>query len=68
MEFGATHTETESLIGRGSLGDDRQILHEKDDHPRMRRGWCALFAAPWGELGRYRRYLAGNSENWLPTK
>ncbi|MHA6911266.1 UvrD-helicase domain-containing protein [Ralstonia pseudosolanacearum] len=29
---------------------------------RMRRGWCALFAAPWEELGRYRRYLAGNSE------
>lgn len=29
---------------------------------RMRRGWCALFAAPWAEVGRYRRYLAGNSE------
>jgi DNA helicase-2/ATP-dependent DNA helicase PcrA len=29
---------------------------------RIRRGWCALFAAPWSELGRYRRYLAGNSE------
>lgn len=29
---------------------------------RMRRGWCALFAAPWEELGRYRRYLGGNSE------
>jgi DNA helicase-2/ATP-dependent DNA helicase PcrA len=29
---------------------------------RMRRGWCALFAAPWEELGRYRRYLTGNSE------
>ncbi len=29
---------------------------------RMRRGWCALFAAPWEEVGRYRRYLAGNSE------
>lgn len=29
---------------------------------RMRRGWCALFATPWEELGRYRRYLAGNSE------
>jgi len=29
---------------------------------RMRRGWCALFAAPWAELGKYRRYLAGNSE------
>jgi len=29
---------------------------------RMRRGWCALFAAPWQELGRYRRYLAGHSE------
>ncbi|MCA8073447.1 UvrD-helicase domain-containing protein [Burkholderia vietnamiensis] len=28
---------------------------------RMRRGWCALFAAPWEELGRYRRYLAGDS-------
>lgn len=29
---------------------------------RMRRGWCALFAAPWRELARYRRYLAGQSE------
>lgn len=29
---------------------------------RIRRGWCALFAAPWQELGRYRRYLAGDSE------
>lgn len=32
------------------------------DEARQRRGWCALFAAPWSELGRYRRYLAGNSE------
>ncbi|MDM0029849.1 UvrD-helicase domain-containing protein [Variovorax saccharolyticus] len=29
---------------------------------RRRRGWCALFKAPWAELERYRRYLAGNSE------
>lgn len=29
---------------------------------RMRRGWCALFEAPWAEVGRYRRYLAGNSD------
>jgi DNA helicase-2/ATP-dependent DNA helicase PcrA len=29
---------------------------------RMRRGWCALFATPWMELARYRRYLAGQSE------
>ena len=29
---------------------------------RIRRGWCALFAAPWRELERYRRYLAGESE------
>lgn len=28
----------------------------------MRRGWCALFASPWRELGRYRRYLEGESE------
>lgn len=32
------------------------------DDARRRRGWCALFAAPWAELERYRRYLAGNSE------
>lgn len=31
-------------------------------HTRVRRGWCALFAAPWTELERYRRYLAGGSE------
>jgi DNA helicase-2/ATP-dependent DNA helicase PcrA len=29
---------------------------------RIRRGWCALFAAPWRELAKYRRYLAGGSE------
>lgn len=29
---------------------------------RMRRGWCALFAAPWNELEKYRAYLTGNSE------
>lgn len=32
------------------------------DDARLRRGWCALFAAPWSELERYRCYLAGNSE------
>ena len=32
------------------------------DDSRRRRGWCALFDAPWVELERYRRYLAGNSE------
>ncbi|MCA8283375.1 UvrD-helicase domain-containing protein [Burkholderia cepacia] len=32
------------------------------DDARRRRGWCALFRAPWAELERYRRYLAGNSE------
>lgn len=29
---------------------------------RIRRGWCALFASPWQELGKYKRYLAGGSE------
>lgn len=32
------------------------------DDARRRRGWCMLFQAPWAELERYRRYLAGNSE------
>ncbi|MCB1601896.1 MAG: Fis family transcriptional regulator, partial [Xanthomonadales bacterium] len=32
------------------------------DDARRRRGWCALFKAPWAELERYRCYLAGNSE------
>lgn len=32
------------------------------DEARQRRGWCALFKAPWAELERYRRYLAGSSE------
>lgn len=32
------------------------------DDARRRRGWCALFKAPWAELERYRRYLAGNTE------
>ena len=31
------------------------------DDARRRRGWCALFKAPWAELERYRRYLAGSS-------
>lgn len=32
------------------------------DEARRRRGWCALFKAPWAELERYRRYLTGNTE------
>lgn len=32
------------------------------DDARQRRGWCALFRAPWAELERYRHYLAGSSE------
>lgn len=28
---------------------------------RIRRGWCALFASPWQELRKYRRYLEGGS-------
>jgi DNA helicase-2/ATP-dependent DNA helicase PcrA len=32
------------------------------DEARQRRGWCALFTAPWSEIELYRRYLAGNSE------
>jgi len=32
------------------------------DDAQRRRGWCALFKAPWAELERYRCYLAGNSE------
>lgn len=32
------------------------------DDARRRRGWCALFKAPWAELERYGRYLAGNSK------
>lgn len=34
---------------------------EESKHARMRRGWCALFAAPWNQLKRYRTYLEGNS-------
>lgn len=29
---------------------------------RVRRGWCALFDAPWAELSLYRRYLTGDTE------
>lgn len=29
---------------------------------RIRRGWCALFEAPWEELARYRSYLAGETD------
>lgn len=34
---------------------------EESKQARMSRGWCALFAAPWNQLKRYRTYLAGNS-------
>lgn len=34
---------------------------EESKQARMRRGWCALFAAPWDQLKRYRTYLAGDS-------
>jgi DNA helicase-2/ATP-dependent DNA helicase PcrA len=34
---------------------------EESKQDRTRRGWCALFAAPWKQLQKYRTYLAGNS-------
>lgn len=34
---------------------------EESKQDRMRRGWCALFSAPWSQLKRYCTYLAGNS-------
>ncbi|MNG80962.1 RecBCD enzyme subunit RecB [compost metagenome] len=34
---------------------------EESKNDRMRRGWYALFASPWSQLQKYRRYLAGNS-------
>lgn len=34
---------------------------EESKQARMRRGWCALFAAPWKQLRLYRTYIAGNS-------
>ncbi|MBV7538461.1 AAA family ATPase [Duganella sp. sic0402] len=34
---------------------------EESKTDRMRRGWCALFAAPWSQLQKYRTYLAGDS-------
>jgi len=34
---------------------------DESKQDRMRRGWCALFASPWYQLGKYRAYLAGNS-------
>lgn len=34
---------------------------EESKQARVRRGWCALFAAPWSQLRLYRTYLAGNS-------
>ncbi len=40
IEFGVTNAETESLTGHGSPGDERQILHEKDDYPRTQ--WRAV--------------------------
>ena len=35
---------------------------DESKQSRMRRGWCALFAAPWNQLKRYRNYLAGLSD------
>ncbi|MGY3067813.1 DNA helicase-2/ATP-dependent DNA helicase PcrA [Pantoea agglomerans] len=35
---------------------------DESKQTRMRRGWCALFAAPWKQLKCYRNYLAGISE------
>lgn len=34
---------------------------EESKQDRMRRGWCKLFAAPWNQLQKYRKYLEGNS-------
>lgn len=35
---------------------------DESKQTRMRRGWCALFAAPWKQLKCYQNYLAGISE------
>ncbi|EEP91777.1 hypothetical protein ykris0001_9000 [Yersinia kristensenii ATCC 33638] len=35
---------------------------DESKQTRRRRGWCALFAAPWKQLKCYRNYLAGISE------
>jgi hypothetical protein len=35
----ATGVETESLAGRGSPGDCRQILHGKDEYPKLHFVW-----------------------------
>jgi DNA helicase-2/ATP-dependent DNA helicase PcrA len=38
------------------------FLSKEPKEDRRRRGWCALFDAPWEEIERYRRYLSGESE------
>lgn len=35
---------------------------EESKQTRMRRGWCALFTAPWSQLKRYNGYLSGQSD------
>lgn len=35
---------------------------DESKQTRIRRGWCALVAAPWKQLKCYRNYLAGISE------
>lgn len=34
---------------------------EETKHSRIRRGLCALYAAPWSQLKKYHNYLSGNS-------
>lgn len=53
QEAYADKSQTPPTPGRGE---------DESKQTRMRRGWCALFAAPWKQLKCYRSYLAGISE------
>lgn len=39
-----------------------KVKSKEDKEDRRKRGWHALFACPWSELGLYRSYLTGRAD------
>lgn len=59
--FEVDHRLSEAFADKSPAPPAPARGEEESKKDRIRRGWCALFATPWGQLQKYRTYLAGNS-------
>lgn len=60
--FEVDHRLQEAYADKSPTPPAPERGEDESKQTRMRRGWCALFAAPWEQLKCYRNYLAGISE------